>query len=133
MGLLRIYISDYASRAHHIQKLLRNNTPFEWGPDQEESMRLLKEGVTDAHCITPLDYTLPGKIVLSVDTSWRAVGFYIRQEDESDKKKKRYARFGSILLGDREQKILAAKTRAVRSTSRLDSVLLLAHWGPEPS
>ncbi len=37
MGLLRIYISDYASRAHHIQKLLRNNTPFEWGPDQEKA------------------------------------------------------------------------------------------------
>ncbi len=109
MGLLRIYISDYASRAHHIQKLLRNNTPFEWGPDQEESMRLLKEGVTDAHCITPLDYTMSGKIILSVDTSWRAVGFYIRQEDENDKKKKRYARFGSILLGDREQRFSQPK------------------------
>ncbi len=37
---------------------------------KRKAWRLLKEGVTDAHCITPLDYTMSGKIILSVDTSW---------------------------------------------------------------
>ena len=109
MGLLRIYIPDYANRAQHIQKLLRNNAPFEWGPDQEESMEALKDGVRNAQCIMPLDYTHPGTIVLAVDTSWRAVGFYIYQEDPTDKKLKRYARFGSILLSDREQRFSQPK------------------------
>ena len=109
MGLLRIYISDYANRAQHIQKLLRNNATFEWGPDQEESMEALKDGVRNAHCVTPLDYTHPGAIVLAVDTSWRAVGFYIYQEDPTDKKHKRYARFGSILLSEREQRFSQPK------------------------
>ncbi len=81
MGLLRIYISDYAKRAEHIQKLLRGKEPFEWGPDQEKSMELLKEGARNAKCVKPLDYALPGPITLAVDTSWRAVGFYIYQQD----------------------------------------------------
>ena len=63
-------------------------------------MEQLKVGVKNAQCIKPLDYSLPGSIVLAVDTSWRAIGFYIYQEDPEDKKKKAYARFGSILLSE---------------------------------
>jgi hypothetical protein len=124
VGLLRIYITDYSSRAQGIQKLMRNNAIFEWGPEQEESMRMLKEGVSDAKCVLPLDHTAPGAIVLAVDTSWRAVGFYIYQEDPSDKKKKRYARFGSILLTEREQRFSQPK----RELFGLLRALLACHY-----
>jgi hypothetical protein len=103
VGLLRIYITNYAMRAEHIQKLLQGKETYHWGEDQMRSMELLKDGVKNAQCIKPLDYSLPGSIVLAVDTSWRAIGFYIYQEDPEDKKKKAYARFGSILLLEREQ------------------------------
>lgn len=109
MGLLRIYISDYAKRAEHIQRLLRGKEPFVWGKNQQESMNALKEGAKNANCVKPLDYLLPGPITLAVDTSWRAVGFYIYQQDPSDKKKKVYARFGSILLTEREQRFSQPK------------------------
>jgi hypothetical protein len=109
VGLLRIYIEDYATKAEHIQKLMRSSVTFEWGDKQRESMELLKQGVRDAKCIIPLDYSAPGAIVLAVDTSWRAIGFYIYQEDPADKKKKRYARFGSILLNEREARFSQPK------------------------
>ena len=109
MGLLRIYISEYAKRAEGIQKLLRGKEPFVWGPEQEESMENLKEGARSAHCIKPLDYALPGPITLAVDTSWRAVGFYIFQQDPLELKKRVYARFGSILLTEREQRFSQPK------------------------
>ena len=109
LGLLRIYIRDYAKRAEHLQKMLRGGVSFEWGPDQQKSMDALKEGAKEAECVKPLDYTYPGAIVLAVDTSWRAVGFYVYQENLEDKKKKTYARFGSILLNEREQRFSQPK------------------------
>ena len=57
-------------------------------------MKLLKEGVEKAMSIKPLDYEGQGAIILAVDTSWMAVGFYIYQEDKDDPKKKYYAKFG---------------------------------------
>lgn len=109
IGLLRMYITDYATRAEHIQKLLKGKQVFEWGEDQEMSMDALKEGALKAQCIRPLDYSSPSPIVLAVDTSWRAVGFYVYQEDPEDKKRKYYARFGSILLNEREQRFSQPK------------------------
>ena len=109
VGLLRIYIPNFAERARHIQKLMRNGVPFEWGPEQEESMRLLKEGAANAQCIMPIDYSKPGNIVLAVDTSWRAVGYYIYYEDPENPKKREYARFGSILLEEREMRFSQPK------------------------
>lgn len=121
VGLLRIYITDYATRAEHIQKLLRGKETYHWGEDQERSMELLKDGVKNAQCIKPLDYSLPGSIVLAVDTSWRAIGFYIYQEDPEDKKKKAYARFGSILLSDREQRFSQPKRELFGLLRALDA------------
>ena len=69
----------------------------------------LKDGARNAHCVKPLDYALPGPITLAVDTSWRAVGFYIYQQDPKDSKKRVYARFGSILLTEREQRFSQPK------------------------
>ena len=69
----------------------------------------LKDGARNTHCVKPLDYALPGPITLAVDTSWRAVGFYIYQQDPKDSKKRVYARFGSILLTEREQRFSQPK------------------------
>ena len=66
VGLLRIYITNYATRAEHIQKLLRGKETYHWGEDQIWSMELLKDGVKNAQCIKPLDYSLQGSIVLAV-------------------------------------------------------------------
>ena len=58
----------------------------------------------------PIDYEMETPVVLVVDTSWKAVSFYIYQEEPGgDKKKQRYARFGSITLNDDEERTLEAK------------------------
>jgi hypothetical protein len=38
VGLLRIYITNYATRAEHIQKLLQGKETYYWGEDQMWSM-----------------------------------------------------------------------------------------------
>ena len=109
LGLLRIFIPNYAKRVHHIAKLLKGSTPFEWGPDQEESMRLVKEGLTVVECLKTIDYEGQGEVVLAVDSSFKAVGYYIYQRDAIDPKKKHYIRFGSIPFNDREARFSQPK------------------------
>ena len=101
-GVFRIYIKDYAKRMRPINELTRKGVEFEWTATQQAAMEDIKQAIMDSGYIRPLRYHEPGAIVLAVDTSWNAVGFYIYQEDPEDKKKKYYARFGSITLNARE-------------------------------
>ena len=50
-GVLRAYIPNYGIRAYELQKLLRKDNPFEWGPKQIESMELVKDGVRNTQAI----------------------------------------------------------------------------------
>lgn len=101
-GVLRAYIPNYAKRAHAIQKLVQHKVPFEWGPEQEESMRLVKEGVQQAKALRRIEYESDGNVVLAVDSSYIGIGYYIYQEDKNDTKIHHYAKFGSITMSERE-------------------------------
>ena len=48
-------------------------------------------------------------MVLAVDTSWKAIGFYIYQQDPEDAKKQYYVRFESITLNEREARFSQPK------------------------
>ena len=108
-GVLRAYIPNFALRAHDLQKMTRKEAPFEWGPKQIASMDAVKEGVRQAKALKPIDYDHQGAVVLAVDTSYIAVGFYIYQEDIDDPNKKYYAKFGSRNLNDREARFSQPK------------------------
>ena len=108
-GVLRAYIPNFALRAHDLQKMTRKEAPFEWGPKQIASMDAVKEGVMQAKALKPIDYEHQGAVVLAVDTSYIAVGFYIYQEDIDDPNKKYYAKFGSRNLNDREARFSQPK------------------------
>ena len=108
-GVLRAYIPNYGIRAHELQQLTKKGVPFEWGPKQIESMKLIKEGVENAKAIRPLDPTSTGRVVLAVDTSYMGIGFYIYQEDPLDPKIKYYAKFGSKSLNEREARFSQPK------------------------
>ena len=108
-GVLCPYILNYGIKAHELTRLLKKGVPFEWGPKQIESMELIKEGVRNAEAVRPLDYESQGAIVLAVDTSYIAVGFYIYQEDVNDPKRHYYAKFGSRPLNDREARFSQPK------------------------
>ena len=100
---------NYAARAHWLQRMTKKEIPFEWGPKQVESMEAVKEGVRQAKALRPIDYEGQGAVVLAVDTSYIAVGFYIYQEDQLDPKKKHYAKFGSRNLNSREARFSQPK------------------------
>jgi hypothetical protein len=107
MGLVRIFVKNFALRAHHLTKLLRNDTAFEWGADQEAAMADLKEAATTAGALVPIDYTSEREVVLAVDSSYVAVGYILGQKDE--KGKLRPARYGSITWNPVESRYSQAK------------------------
>ena len=38
VGVVRIFIRNFAHRAHHLVKLTRKDIPWEWGEEQERAM-----------------------------------------------------------------------------------------------
>ena len=102
VGVCQVYIKDFARLAEPLHLLMRKGVPFKWGPAQDKSMADLKEALVNSVPLGNIDYESDGAVVLAVDTSYKAVGFYIYQEDPDDKKKKTFVKFGSITLNDRE-------------------------------
>jgi len=94
-----------------LNDLLRSDIPFEWGPAQETSIQKLKDALISCPAIRLLDYTSDMPVILGVDTSWKAVGFWICQEDLENKKKCYFARFGSITLSDHETRYSQPKRK----------------------
>ena len=69
----------------------------------------LKEALENMVPLGNIDYEQGGTVVLAVDRSWKAVGFYIYQESADEKKKKTFIKFGSITLNEREVKFSQPK------------------------
>src|ERR1700678_4305191 len=110
IGVCRVFIKDFARIAEPLNRLLRKSREFEWGPEQEESMNNLKEALNNAVPSGNIDYEYDGAVVLAVDTSWKAVGYYIYQESTKDKKiKKNFVKFSSMTLNEREAKFSQPK------------------------
>ena len=109
IGVCRVYIKDFAKLAAPLHYLTRKAVPFNWGPEQEKSMADLKEALAKYVPLGNIDYESDGAVVLAVDTSYKAVGFYIYQEDVVSKKKKTFVKFASITLNDREARFSQPK------------------------
>ena len=99
-GTVRIWIQNYSLIARPLTELVRKDEEFVWDERREEAFQTLKQLVTTAPALKPIDYTLDNPVVLSVDSSFIAVGFILSQEDE--KGRKRPARYGSIPMNEHE-------------------------------
>ena len=108
VGVCRAFIKDFAKLAAPLHYLTRN-VPFKWGPEQDKAMVDLKEALINSVPLGNIDYESDGAVVLAVDTSYKAVGYYIYQEDVVTKKKKTFVKFGSITLQDREARFSQPK------------------------
>ena len=109
VGLCRIFIKNFAHRAHPLVKLTRKDVPFEFGPEQIAAQEDLKRAVLDSPALRPINYESEAPVILAVDTSHIAVGFYLCQCDPDDRRKRYYSRFASITLNDREARFSQAK------------------------
>lgn len=99
-GTARIWIKDYSSRARPLTELIRHGAKFEWDERRQAAFEDLKEAITSAPVLRPINYQSDEPIVLSVDTSKIAVGFILSQRNNDGKKHP--ARYGSIPMNERE-------------------------------
>lgn len=102
---LRMFIQNFSKKAAPLTKLTAD-VPFEWGEEQKRSMELLKDGIRKAPALRPVNYEWP--IRLAVDTSYKALGWYIYQYDPVTGSKY-YNYFGSLTLNEREARFSQAK------------------------
>ena len=72
-------------------------------------MQDLKDALVDAVPLGNINYGCDNPVVLAVDTSFKAVGYYIYQEGQSSKIKKVFVKFSSIMLNDREARFHSSK------------------------
>ena len=122
VGVLRIFIRNFVHRAHHLVKLTRKDIPWEWSEEQIRAMGDLRDAVINSPALKPLDYESDSPVILAVDTSYIAVGYFLCHCSPEDVKRRNYSRFGSITLNEREARFSQAKLeiyglfRALRAT-----------------
>ena len=95
-GTVRIWIKDYSQIARPLVDLTRKGAEYVWGPAQQKAFERLKQLITRAPALKPIDYTCGRQVYLSVDTSVLGIGFILSQEDEQGRRSP--ARYGSIPL-----------------------------------
>ena len=82
----------------------------------------LRDAVIHSPALKPLDYESDSPVILAVDTSYIAIGYFLCQCSPEDVKCQNYSRFGSITLNKREARFSQAKLeiyglfRALRTT-----------------
>jgi transposase InsO family protein len=118
-GTVRIWIKNYSELARPLVELWKKNAEFDWDARRQQAFEILKQLVSSSPALNPINYTSDLAVVLSVDTSLRAVGIILSQRDE--KGRKRPARYGSIPMNERESRYSQPKLelyglfRALRS------------------
>src|ERR1700677_1285080 len=130
IGVVRIFICDFALRANPLVKLTRKDAPFEFGSYQIKAQEDLKTALIESPTLHAIDYTSLSPIILAVNTFYIAVGFHLCQcNDVNPRKhttinsaqKRYYNQFCSITLNDRESRYSQPKLeihglyRALRS------------------
>jgi hypothetical protein len=109
IGVCRMFIKNFAHRAHHLVKLTRKDQVFEFSPEQLTAQEDLKQALIGSPAIRPIDYTTGSPVILSVDTSYIAVGFILSQCDVDNPRLQYFSRFGSITLNEREARFSQPK------------------------
>ena len=109
IGVCRLFIKNFAHRAHYLVKLTRKDAPWEFGKDQLEAMEDLKQALLTSPALKPIDYKSESPVILSVDTSYIAIGFILSQCDQDNPRLRYHSRFGSITLNEREARFSQPK------------------------
>lgn len=109
IGVCRMFIRNFAHRAHHLVKLTRKGAEWEFGEKQLEAMADLKDALLKSPALRPIDYHSEAAVILGVDTSHIAIGNILSQCDMDNPKLRYVARFSSITLNEREARFSQPK------------------------
>jgi len=101
-GTVCIWIANYSLLARPLINLYRKDTPFIWDTPQEDTFNALKITVSSAPSLHPINYSTDLPVVLSVDTSYIAIGFILSQYNESGHKCP--AHYGSLPINEHESR-----------------------------
>jgi hypothetical protein len=124
----RNHIPNFISLAAPLYDLLKKDQTFEWGPLQLATQERLKQAIKECVPIKNPKYPSTQPIVLAIDSSWRAAGYYIYQRDEDDPKIINYVKFNSILMDERQQRYSQPKRELCGLRMALDEERYLL-WG----
>ena len=125
-----MFIRNFTSRAHHLVKLTWKGAEWEFGKDQLMAMEDLKEALIASPVLRPINYISATAVILSVDTSYIAVGYLLSQCDVDDPKLCYYTKFSSITLNEHEACFSQPKLelyRLYRTLQALKLILLGVH------
>ena len=100
IGVCQLFIKNFAHWAHHLVKPTRKGAPWEFGPEQLEAMADLKSALLEFPALCPINYRSDVPVILSVNTSYIAVGYILSQCDPVNLKLRYHACFGFITLND---------------------------------
>jgi len=109
IGVLWIFIHNFAHRAHELVKLTHKGAPFEFSESQVTAQEDLKDALINSPALQAIDYTSDSPVILTVNTSYIAVGFLLCQCNPTNLKVHHYNQFGSITLNDQEARFSQPK------------------------
>jgi hypothetical protein len=109
IGVCRIFICNFAHRAHPLMALTRKDMLFIFEVPQIQAQEDLKEALLESPAFRPINYDSPVPVILAVDTSPIAIGAHLCQCEPGEPQKQYYNRFESIVLNKREALFSQAK------------------------
>ena len=95
-----MFIKNFAHQVHHLVKLTHKEATFKYGPEQIQAQEDLKQALLNSPALRPIDYNTNASVILSVDTSYIAVGYILGQCDTANNK----IRQDTTLLSDHTQR-----------------------------
>jgi hypothetical protein len=112
LGLMRIFIKDFATHAKPLVNLTWKGVDFKFEAEEKDAMEKLKHLLIESPAIRQIDYASGRRVILSIDSSYIAVGFILYQVGEDGKEYP--SRFGSITWTERESRYSQAKLELYR-------------------
>jgi len=97
-----IWIPNYSKIVRPLTQLYHKDKDFIWEKEQQDAFDEIKNLITKAPALHPIDYTSDNPVILSVDSSRDAAGMILSQMD--NKGRKRPARYGSVPMSERESR-----------------------------
>ena len=98
---MHIWICSYFSLAKPLVDLMHKNVKFQWQEQHDQAMQALKNAITTSPALIPINYSTSHPVFLTINSSWRAVGWILLQECEDSACHP--SCFGSIAWNEHEQ------------------------------
>ena len=106
-GTVRVWIKDFSEKVKPLRELTGHKAEFIWDARRQAAFDEMKDLISSAPALRPIDYASSKPVILSVDSSKYAVGYILSQLDENNKR--RPARYGSIPMNKTESNYSQAK------------------------